>query len=65
MLTEEMMRAAVQERNQAVENFEREARYREFLRETDATLIETPRSRRTWRTFVPSIRQLVGALGRA
>ena len=34
MLTEEMMRAAVQERNQAIANFQREAEYRN-LRETD------------------------------
>ena len=65
MLTEEMMRAAVQERNQAIANFTREAEWRESLRETDATLVEAPSQRRTWRTFVPSIRQLVGTLGRA
>ena len=65
MLTEEMMRAAVQERDQAIADFRREEEWREFLRET-GTAAGAPRGR----TFVPSIsiagiRQFVGALGRA
>ena len=70
MLTEEMMRAAVQERNHEIANFEREARWHNFVKEADAALAEAPRQRPSWRTFLPSIsiagiRQLVGARGRA
>ena len=70
MITEEMMRAAVQERNHEIANFEREAKWHNFLKETDAAVAEAPRQRPSWRTLVPSlnvasIRQFVGALGRA
>lgn len=68
MYTEEMARAAQQERNQEIANIQREAEWRKFLSETDAT--SSPSRNWTWQTFIPNIkvagiRQFVGALGRA